>query len=645
MVLLMQSLFASCGPPRHLPYENGVVTPLQMGIDKIADGEQRYQILYDMHSLAINAGLKVSYRGLQSVEITIPPNAKPIPLRGDEDFAGVTIRVKNTSKDLFLFNLSGTIYPVAVDKASIDSGSFSKVPELKKGKKILVISDRKPWVEQRHGRDYGAFRKDVLVLENGEALNPVVSGYNNSNSDPICSYYEYGDVPLSFGDIVMERDSMSTRKTMLINIENVAGFEVHDVIVRTPENALSGDGIFTISNCADFCVNRVVIDGTYSQLDNYGYGFNMNGVYNCSFKNLDAFGDWGVFGTNNVSEWIIEDSQVNRIDIHCYGRDVVCRRCNFRDRYNSFSSVFGSVRYEMCSFTNFTPYANPRSYNAYTPIEIYFIHCSFDVTEQNHSFVEYWFYNEDTTSRPELVPHYLPGIHVEDTNVSVPPDLRQVTLLKIRGGNPDVLDTISSIDIRGLKFYYKDRAESSSFDICSLPVKVTGDFYCNISDLDIIAPTDSEIKQGRDKYHYPGSMSVNIHGNRDFVSVLDSRLNYNANTNYEYDILYKNCTIGFVRATPYDLKEFAGKRRTYYNCKLYLNCADSEMYYLDNLAKYENCTFIPCSQKKVSFWGSKIEVEFKDCKSSKNSDFNLQGDVVRNLKASYYDGKSWRVTR
>src|SRR5205085_4130431 len=60
-----------------------------------------------------------------------------------------------------------------------------------------------------------------------------------------------------------------------------------------------------------------------------GYILQMDNVLNVTFRNLTWLNGWGATGTNNVKNWKIYDSSINRIDVHQSGGDIYCRNVNF----------------------------------------------------------------------------------------------------------------------------------------------------------------------------------------------------------------------------------------------------------------------------------------------------------------------------
>lgn len=427
------------------------ISPLDYGLSEAKTGVERYKALERCHKDAVAKNAAISYAGIKALDIEIPAKAKSIPLPDEVDFAGVQINVLNTQKEINLFAKTESPSPVEVSKEAIDRGRFMNTPALCNGRNLLVIEDGNPWVENRKGYDYGATRRDVLVVENGVAKNRVTYPYNNEYSSPKASVVPIGK-PKIYKNLKFFRDAKSTEKTYLFSINYSYDVTITDVEITTPQdNDLYGDGVINVKNSAKVCLREIRVNGTYSQDRKYGYGFNLNNVALLTCEGLYARSRWGVFGTNNVNGAVLCNCDINRFDIHCYGRDVRCYNCKFTDMYNQFSSVFGEIYYENCTFTNFTPVLNGSSYNAYTPFDLTFKSCTFNLTAKKNSLVYLTTLEEAHNPRPELSRKALPNIAIINCTVNLADDVKKWYIFYTgKVTYKETLDYLDKIDITGL---------------------------------------------------------------------------------------------------------------------------------------------------------------------------------------------------
>lgn len=432
----------------------------EFGLDKAKTDLERFDIIYRAHCKAIEENCGISYDGIKELTIEVPTNASSIPLPMNTDFSNVVITVRNQVKDLFLFSTRRDLQSIVISKRNIDKGDFRRYKKLKKGRFLLIVEDQNPWVKNRRGHNYGAYRKDILVVENGLAKNRPVQPYNNKYSSVVCYYSTINEDSLVIKNVVIRRSEDSNKRTFCFLIHNYNNITIKNVSLSTPNSDLTGDRALSISNCANVLLEDVIIEGTYSKSNMFGYGIAMNNVWNSVFRRLKANGNWGIFGTSNISLCRIEDSDINRFDIHCYGRDVFCTNTTFQNAYNQFSSLYGLLSYEKCRFIDFVPVLLEASYYAYTFFEIKIKDCLIKVDEGRPYLIRAGIPPRPDEIRAELSTLCLPNITIEDTKVLLPENIKiwslfnmgAIPMPEFYGINKIVL---SNVSISGSSFLNK----------------------------------------------------------------------------------------------------------------------------------------------------------------------------------------------
>ena len=388
VVIAITLIPTACASSKYAHGGNRVISPLDYGLKAAKTGEERYDVLQRTHQEAERLGVGVSYAGIKKIQLAIPKNAKSLPITHYSDFAGVTFQVENKRKNMYLFAISADLKPVDIRGVDIDNGDFTKYDVLKSGEKLLIINDQTPWVKQRAGHDYGATRKDVMLLKNGKSGNGPLKSYCTPTTKPAGQYCDVtGAKKIVFKNITFNRSAGSTFKTYLVRISNHYNVELSNITINTPDSpGMYGDRAIRVENSAKILLVDVKINGTYSRGSDgeygkkYGYGISLENVYDFNARNLFARANWGVFGNNNVHLVHLEDCDINRFDIHCYGKDIYCKNVNFVGLYNQYASVYGTIQYDKCIFTDFTPVLNGGSYNAYVEHEVVFNDCVFNAT-------------------------------------------------------------------------------------------------------------------------------------------------------------------------------------------------------------------------------------------------------------------------
>lgn len=467
------------------PVTKGSISPIEMGLLKAKTGEERFNILLKTHKLALEKGAAVDYRGLRSIDITIPAKASSIPLGAVNDFANVTFNVTNHSKDFYLFAYVNKEVSVEVTGKAIDKRVFGGIPQLRSGQIILSIEDKNPWVENRKSYSYGHQRKDVLLLVNGNAKNSTVMPYGNAQSDPVCKYYSVVYPYFQLSRITLNRVAGSTFKTNLCRIIGTNDVRLKDVVINTPKDDLVGDVAINIRDCTNVSFENVTINGTYSRTNYSGYGISMNNIWNFKANKLKAVGNWGVFGNNNINMALIENSEINRFDIHCYGRDISFKDVVFVNLYNQFSSTFGTIRFDRCTFNHFTPVLYEASYNAYAPHNVVFNNCVFHLDAKRSHLISAGRLSPDVNTRAELKDKCWPNVTINRMKVVVDEeaDAFHVFSVSIDPKFEGSVHSVEDIFINGLTFEYGNSTKAIPMNIVNRSVTTANPLNVKMNNL------------------------------------------------------------------------------------------------------------------------------------------------------------------
>lgn len=415
-------------------------SPIDFGLLEARNGVERYEALLRCHKQALQGNGSVSYMGLDSIYLEIPVRANSIPLTEKTDFCGVRIIVKNQSKDIFLFTMEHIFLPINLTAHQIDEGDLTTCASLAQGSYIVIVEDKKPWVEERIGYGYPHIRKDILLVKNGRAKNRPVMPYNNKHSNPFCTYRKVSNQEKTISNLHFYRTHDSTKNTGLIKVNGEHNLKIKNVYVFTPSgNNMYGDRVIEVSNSSSVTYEDITVEGTYSREDEFGYAFSLNNVWNYTARRVRADANWGVYGTNNLNKVLLEKCKINRFDIHCYGRDVTMKKCCFFKLYNSFGATFGNIYFDQCIFDGSIPYLNAGSYNTFVKTKVIFNKCKFCLTNSTNFLVWMMGMKTDINSRPELSNKYLPDISLKRCEVNVPNDVNEWYLYRLGSYRNDLI--------------------------------------------------------------------------------------------------------------------------------------------------------------------------------------------------------------
>lgn len=445
--LFLLSVFHSFGQRATL------VNPLDYGLKEAKTGIERYEVLLKCHNDAFRRGLNVSYKGIDSIFIEIPKNPQSIRLTEQTDFAGVVMTVLNKSKSMTLFYMTQDAKEVVLDGYAIDKGNFTNNETLSTEIKLLVIQDENDWISERLGynNSNGYKRSDVLLLKNGLAQNKTIMPYGNEFSVPKVYYSEVSNKKKKINNIVFIRNANSKFRTDFIDIRRQYKVELKKITIHTPEDDTSfNDGAIFISGCSDVTLKDLKIYGTYSQHYLSGYGVRAVNVHNLKVIRMFARAKWGVFGNNAINGANLIDCDINRFDVHYYGRDIRIKNSRFTSLYNQFSSMYGNIVFDHCEFRDFIPFLNESSFNAFTPYELVWKNCIFYLDKKHNSILALGGVPNEPNIRPELLNKRLPNIKVLNCRVVLADDVSEWYLIKTGDIRYDGdFDYISDIKIKG----------------------------------------------------------------------------------------------------------------------------------------------------------------------------------------------------
>ncbi len=447
LCLALTGLFATLSAPLHCQQALPLPSPLHYGLDTATTGEARYWALYHAHRVAVAQNSTVDYRGVGNLDIAIPADAKTIPLPKTTDFRGITLTITCNEKDFTLFSLSGTPQEITLPQSMIDSSDFSSIPQLASGRKLLIVQDRNPWTKRAgKGFDYLCYRNDIICVEDGRALNKTVMPYGDTaTTHAVCHVVEGNGsaTPYVVENLTVHRAAGNKYKAYVLRVAYCENVLLRHITIVTPRDKKKiADAAISLAHCANLQASHITIDGTYSQEHEYGYGIAMNNVLNSHFSHIvSRHCGWGLFGTNNVAQVTLDSCDVNRFDIHCYGRDVTLRRTRFSDVRVPYGSVYGHILYDSCTFYHSVPlYIRPR-YNAHVPFDITMRNCTFvtAVARQRNKILDMGHLNPDVNPRPELATKCWPNVHIENMTVEMGRGVRKLYLFRIENGRHDTV--------------------------------------------------------------------------------------------------------------------------------------------------------------------------------------------------------------
>ena len=328
----------------------------------------------------------------------------------------IVINTTNVNYSFLYINKSFKFQQI-IDLKSVNFDNTDLSALFDTNKKYLVqFIDDNIWTP-RTGYDTNHTRKDITIVNAGMATTLPCYSYMTASTSLRVLYREITNNPTKILNLKLHRRNGPT-KFKFIQIEGIANLILQNIFIYTENSTtLSNDVCINIINCSKVNLDNITIENLYEADKTYAYGIALD---NCSMLFINKFNsynnNWGITGNNNLNQVYVSNSHINRFDVHCYGKNITFDNCVFYKLYNQFSSVFGSIVFNSCSFINHEPILIEGSYNAYTDFKIIFNDCNFNGIGDSyhlvrtHQLYELTAYN----NRPELAQRYLPYIEVNN---------------------------------------------------------------------------------------------------------------------------------------------------------------------------------------------------------------------------------------
>lgn len=459
-----------------------------------------YNLIYSAHSNSIIYPTPVGTSSTLCIDITTD-FSDPIILPRFMDFNGWTIQITNNTNDgyvLFALPQNSLKKTTVISLSDIDTDIFHDNPSFETGLKLIKIEDENYWIDEAlsyNGQPLTTRkfkRQDILLVKDGVALNKPIAPYNNAasylkclpessstNNDANCYYY---DLELQNQGYFKNANFIrsGSQMTFIVSIRSQNDYILSNIAVETilPTGiTLTGDAIICVEDSTNIYFDTITINGTYSAYNSYGYGIVLNNIWNCHINNLvETNAEWGVFGCNSINKIVLNGCTLNRFDIHCYGIDVTCVNCEFRNQkntintYNQFSGMYGTIAFYNCVFHQFRPVLIDPSYNAYTGFDIIMKNCTINgINASNNSLIEMGLLdNQSTPKRPEMVKKCWPNVSISGLTFQNITSGSVIYLFKIIGSNTYnmPLGHITWVFVSGLSGF----PSSASFYACNVSV-------------------------------------------------------------------------------------------------------------------------------------------------------------------------------
>lgn len=603
----------------------GNLSPIMFGLNSTNDKDSNvynYKSIFYTYKNANKLECNVKWEDVNKVEMEIPNGFPYITLTQNNDFCNTSFIVTNKSHKECIFKLekSNDFVQIDIDKTTLGGSDYSQYTYFDNGTYLLSIYDQNIWTHRTDSADDSDFyRKDLIVIKDNTALNLPCFTYNTESSLPYCKYRKISENRFTFKNINITCKDCQYVTNILV-ISGILDIDIDNVKIEIADNNqdLSHGVLFSFLDCANLNISNTSVYGTY---DNYGfaYGFHLQNCTNINIDNLTTINkNWGVFGTQCLNNVKVSNSNINRFDIHCYGKDITINNCSFKHKYNSISGIFGNVVYNNCQFEYQVPLVYDNSYHVFSPFNLILNNCTFVLN--NKDFCVFSMSSSDVTiyDRDEIKEFCLPNICINNLYIKKYDyyDKEGRVVLYKTGYNKDIVAKyISNVKIDGVTTDGHDYKIFISNDKINCDKPVCSD----LNRICLFQKHDGSIIEEPQKFQRINGLVIDGFKSDKpcTVNVSNSSFGLQLQHNYDCQINALNCTITGIRY--YD--NSTSNINNFINCKFYLTDIDDEFYTILSNGIYTNCYFERAVEKKYLKLYSRGKYEFHNC--SKNNKSHL----------------------
>lgn len=602
---------------RNIELNGSINNNLKISMFELGNAQENYIALANVFKYAKILGCNIDWKGIEKLEISIPDWHKPIEIIDNNDFLNLSLTVINNSKNAYLFNLvnKNQEIEININCEVINTTDYTSISELSEGFYLLKIKDENKWATRINGDSrYDFFREDLIFINNGKADNLPICYYDNATSNPKCKIIKTNIDSKYFKNLNLIRKE-SNFITELLNCENIAYFSLDNISVSTYDtNNLSNDILLRFLNCAHISLDNIRIKDIYDN-EGYAYGINLENCSNVLINNINTYNkNWGIFGNNNLNSCRVSYSDINRFDLHCYGRDISFIGCSFKNLYNQFSGIYGNISFFNCRFINAIPVLYGGSYGTFTPHNLIITNCDINFIDDKPGLgIISLGKIEGIADRKELIDKHLPDIELSNVRVNYSKDIYLINTSR----TDIIFKKLGRIKIDNLY----TSSEIKNIYVVNDAINISASTFFDISNVNLI---HEEIKENESKYIT--NYKIDISGLKcpeneyHIMNIVNCNLAV-ITDNVNYKIQANKCTIVNIRYSSvntacHDFKD----------CDIYLTNIDTDDFQtLLGNTNYINCRFFNLNKSKpVKLYGKGF-YNFINCKKENSEPFLENG--------------------
>ena len=265
-----------------------------------------------------------------------------LKVKWDMDLSGSTILVKdNNCEDMYqIVNDTETVYGYTnkIDKSYLRQGTsqFPMTDNSLPANCVIHMSDGNAWATRNDDGNIYTEKRYELMFHHafGICSGSLIADWNDDNTKLTFNYSKYNERTLMIKGCKIRIETTGAVYICIFDCRR------HNTIIKDvfidakPSSIISGTSKFKnapiqLKDCYNIKIENVSgtnIAGNESTHRGSGYTLRLINVYKCVLDNININGFWGATGMNCVKDITIQNSTLNRIDVHMY-----CTEINVRD--------------------------------------------------------------------------------------------------------------------------------------------------------------------------------------------------------------------------------------------------------------------------------------------------------------------------
>lgn len=263
---------------------------------------------------------------------------RQVDVKTSLDLSGCPIYVGDFSRNLSLYKVTSKKAPKTITsftQADLYLGSYvSSILSPYKNHMITFDSNELQCVRYDGGVSSNVYKKDSIFCIRGGYFTggSLINDFTTGTVTLTATEYEPDELKITGIKIIWDM-SLASYTTTVCSIER------HNTTIRSLNLIIPNDSIvestaykgqvILIKNSCNITLEDIIAENITNGTNSSGYIVEMENCINVNYRNVKLLSGWGATGCNNIKNWNIYDSEINRVDIHINCGDLYFNNVKF----------------------------------------------------------------------------------------------------------------------------------------------------------------------------------------------------------------------------------------------------------------------------------------------------------------------------